>query len=193
MTEKKINIHQDLIDACRKYDRTAQVKIYELYYKAMYNTSYRILNNPGEAEDAMQDAFLDAFRKLDTYKAEAPFGAWLKRIVINKSLDALKKKKEFALPDSIENELPDTSTDEFEEGEQNTMRVTEVKNAMEKLAVHYRIILSLFLLEGYDHQEIAEVLNISYANVRVRYKRAKSKLLEELQRSKSEYLETLKN
>lgn len=159
----------------------------------MYNTSYRILNNPGEAEDAMQDAFLDAFRKLDSYKAEAPFGAWLKRIVINKSLDTLKKKKEFALPDSIENELPDTSIDETEEGEINSMRVIEVKNAMEKLPAHYRIILSLFLLEGYDHQEIAEVLNISYANVRVRYKRAKSKLMEELQRSKKEYLETLKN
>ena len=98
MTKKQINIHQELIDACRQYDRTAQVKIYELYYKAMYNTSYRILNNPAEAEDAMQEAFLEAFRKLDTYKEEASFGSWLKRIVINKSLDMLRKKREQTYP-----------------------------------------------------------------------------------------------
>lgn len=159
----------------------------------MYNTSYRILNNSTEAEDAMQDAFLDAFRKMDSYKGDAPFGSWLKRIVINKSLDALKKKKEYSLPEHFEEEIADTTSDELDTMEINSIRVLQIKDAMERLAAHYRLILSLFLLEGYDHQEIAEILNISYNNVRVRYKRAKSKLLEELHQSKKEYLETLKN
>ena len=88
-----LHMHQDLIELCRHGDRNAQLKLYKLYYKAMYNTSLRIVKNEAEAEDLMQESFLDAFRKLDTYKGDASFGSWLKRIVINNSLDALKKRK----------------------------------------------------------------------------------------------------
>ena len=63
-----------------------------MYYKAMYNTALRILQDSAEAEDSMQEAFLSAFSKLDTYKGDVSFGAWLKRIVVNKALDQLKKK-----------------------------------------------------------------------------------------------------
>ena len=69
------------------------MKIYKLYYKAMYNVSLRIVNNEAEAEDIMQESFLSAFEKIDTYTGQVSFGAWLKRIVINKSLDVMKKRK----------------------------------------------------------------------------------------------------
>ncbi len=79
------NIHQGLIDACRHGDAKAQFEIYKLYYKAMYNSCFRILNNTQEAEDVMQEAFLSAFDKINSYKGEVSFGAWLKRIVVNRA------------------------------------------------------------------------------------------------------------
>src|SRR5512136_3357798 len=87
------NLHQDLLDGCKSGDQKAQFQIYKLYYKAMYNTSLRIVNDMMEAEDIMQESFLSAFEKIDTYSGTVSFGAWLKRIVINRSLDALGKKK----------------------------------------------------------------------------------------------------
>ncbi len=87
------NLHQDILDACKEGDQKAQFQIYKLYYKAMYNTSLRIVNDTMEAEDIMQEAFLSAFDKIDTYSGTVSFGAWLKKIVINRSLDALGKEK----------------------------------------------------------------------------------------------------
>lgn len=185
------DIHRDLIDLCRNHDRSAQIKIYELYYKAMYNTSFRIVNNTMEAEDIMQDSFLDAFRKLDSFKGESSFGSWLKRIVINKSLDSLKKKKLFLSKDENELDIPElVEADEFDS---ITGRVQEVKLAMDNLADQYRIILSLYLLEGYDQQEIAEILGLSHNNVRVRYMRARQKLISEVNKTKNQFMDTLKN
>src|SRR5674476_409697 len=88
-----LNLHQDLIDGCRRGDQKAQFQIYKLYYKAMYNTSLRIVNDTMEAEDIMQESFLAAFEKIESYSGTVSFGAWLKKIVINRSLDALNKKK----------------------------------------------------------------------------------------------------
>ena len=193
LNDKKVNIHQELIEACKQYDRTAQVRIYELYYKAMYNTSYRILNNTAEAEDAMQEAFLEAFRRIGTYREEAAFGAWLRRIVINKSLDALKRKKEMFLHDPDEADIVDDTQSEREEKELTEAKVGEIRNAMEKIPGQYRVILSLYLLEGYDHKEIADILSISYNNVRVRYMRAKSSLLAQIVQTKKTYLDSIKN
>ena len=191
MTQKEINIHQHLIDACRENDRTAQVQLYELYYKAMFNTSYRIVHHTTEAEDIMQEAFLDAFKKLDTYKGESSFGSWLKRIVVNRSLDHLKKKKLLTGFDDQQFDIED-ATDITDE-ELDRCKVEEIKKTMEDLPDNYRIILSLYLLEGYDQQEIAEILNISHNNVRIRYMRAKKKLLEQVNVAKYQYLNTLKN
>lgn len=185
------DIHQGLIDLCRKQDRLAQIKIYELYYKAMFNTSFRIVNNSMEAEDIMQEAFLDAFRKLDSFKSHSSFGSWLKRIVVNKSLDSIKKNKLFLTGD-------DQVTLKAEENENEEIefvfkRVEEVKDAMDKIPDQYRIILSLHLLEGYDHQEIAEILNISYNNVRTRYARARQRLVEEVNSTANQMMNSLKN
>ena len=94
MEAASVNIHQELIERCRKNDQKAQLEIYKLYYKPMYNTSLRILNHEAEAEDVMQESFLDAFRKIEEYKGEGSFGGWLRRIVVNNSIDTLKKRKE---------------------------------------------------------------------------------------------------
>jgi len=169
------NIHNELINACFAGDQKAQFKIYNLYYKAMYNTSYRILNDQMEAEDVMQEAFLDAFQKIYQYDGSAAFGAWLKRIVINKSLDRLKKMKHDISIDEIENEL--IERDEEDYFEVLSMKIEAIRKGIEQLNDSYRIILSLYLLEGYDHQEISEILGINYNAVRTKYSRARKKLL----------------
>jgi RNA polymerase sigma factor (sigma-70 family) len=174
------NLHQDLLDACKAGDQKAQFQIYKLYYKAMYNTSVRIVNDTMEAEDIMQESFLSAFEKIDTYSGMVSFGAWLKKIVINRSLDALGKKK--AVFEDIESHvgIRDESTEDQIRYEEMDVKVEEVKEAIEKLPDGYRVILSLYLLEGYDHDEIADILSISSSTSRSQLSRAKQKLISEL-------------
>jgi RNA polymerase sigma factor (sigma-70 family) len=90
---KRCQIHQDIIDRCVKGDRLAQRELYNLYYRAMFNSCYRMLNNQVEAEDVMQESFLAAFLKISTYRGEMSFGSWLKKIVINRSIDVLRSRK----------------------------------------------------------------------------------------------------
>jgi RNA polymerase sigma factor (sigma-70 family) len=179
-----VNIHQELIEACRRGDRGAQFKIYKLYYKSMFNTSLRILNDTAEAEDIMQESFLDAFRKLDGYSGEGSFGSWLKRIVVNNSLDALRKKREYVPLEEMGDELPEDHDGGSEE--EIMLQVNEVKAAIAQLPDEYRIVLSLFLLEGYDHEEIAMILKITNQLSRTRYSRARAKLLCMLKEKKSQ-------
>jgi RNA polymerase sigma factor (sigma-70 family) len=174
------NLHQDLLDGCKVGDQKAQFQIYKLYYKAMYNTSLRIVNDTMEAEDVMQEAFLSAFEKIDTYSGTVSFGAWLKKIVINRSLDALSKRK--AVFEDIEHHagLRDESTEGTMNDDEIEIKIGEIKEAMERLPDGYRVILTLYLLEGYDHDEIAEILNISSSTSRSQLSRAKQKLISEL-------------
>jgi RNA polymerase sigma-70 factor (ECF subfamily) len=186
-TEKKEtlyhNIHQDIIDRCKKGEQKAQFQLYKLYYKAMYNTSYRIVNDRMEAEDVMQEAFLKAFDKIGTYSGRVSFGAWLKRIVINHSLDEVKKKKmDFQ---SVEEAHRPGEVKEDQEGEEEDEKelkekIEQIRETINELPDGYRIVLSLYLLEGYDHEEIGEILGVSSSTSRSQYTRAKNKLKQEL-------------
>ncbi len=178
------NIHQDLIDGCRDGDQKAQFQVYKLYYKAMYNTSLRIVNDSMEAEDVMQEAFLSAFEKINTYSGTVSFGAWLKRIVVNRSLDVLGRRKAIFEELDGHNGIRDDSIEDAEYREETETRVEEVKAAIERLPEGYRVILSLYLIEGYDHDEIAEMLKISSSTSRSQLSRAKQKLLSELKNGK---------
>jgi RNA polymerase sigma-70 factor (ECF subfamily) len=176
------NLHQDLLDGCKEGDQKAQFQIYKLYYKAMYNTSLRIVNDRMEAEDIMQESFLSAFEKIETYSGTVSFGAWLKKIVINRSLDTLGRRK--AVFEDIESHvgIRDDGPDDSLRNEEIDTRIGEVKEAIEKLPDGYRVILSLYLLEGYDHDEIAEILKISSSTSRSQLSRAKQKLISELKK-----------
>jgi RNA polymerase sigma-70 factor (ECF subfamily) len=171
------NIHEDLIRGCQVNDRKAQFQVYKLYYKAMFNTALRIVNDPAGAEDIMQEAFLEAFRQIGSYRAESSFGSWLKRIVINKSIDEIRKAKDIISIDEADVDVPDQNEDENYLHVLST-RVEEIRKAIHALPDSYRIILSLHLLEGYDHEEISQILDISYNLSRTRYSRARKKLLE---------------
>ncbi|MFH1159649.1 MAG: RNA polymerase sigma factor [bacterium] len=176
------NIHQDLIDACKRGSREAQFKLYKLYYKSMYNTCLRIVNDTAEAEDIMQESFLDAFRKINYYTGEGTFGSWLKRIMVNNALDTLRKRRDQT---SIEEAGIDFADEEDQASEEEIqLQVQEIKLAIEKLPEDYRIILSLILFEGYDHEEVCEILKITYNNSRTRFSRARQRLLEIIQESR---------
>jgi RNA polymerase sigma-70 factor (ECF subfamily) len=174
------NLHQDLINGCKTGDQKAQFQIYKLYYKAMFNTSLRIVNDTMEAEDVMQESFLSAFEKIETYSGTVSFGAWLKKIVINRSLDILNKRKAIFEDIDIHVGIRDDSGEEIAQKEELDVRVEEVKEAINRLPDGYRIILSLYLLEGYDHDEIAEILGINSSTSRSQLSRAKQKLIGEL-------------
>jgi RNA polymerase sigma factor (sigma-70 family) len=184
MIERKgFNIHQDLIDKCRRGDRLAQEEIYRLYYKAMYNTCLRMLNDRVEAEDVMQDAFLAAFLKLDQYRGEMSFGSWLKRIVVNKSIDALRAKK--VKFEELDDKQADEETLNAENGqsqEDSEQLILKIKEAVQKLPEGFRVVLSLSLFEGFDHEEIAMILGISESTSRSQLARAKKKLLDYLKK-----------
>ena len=165
----------DLIRRCKKGDQKAQFEIYRLYHAAMYNTTLRIVRDSDDAEDVMQEAFLKAFAKLDSYRGEVSFGAWLKRIVINKALDFLRLKRDQL---SLEEAGSMAEMAEEEEAVEYKYSVEQIKKAIYALPEGYRIVLSLILLEGYDHEEVSSILNISNATSRTQYHRAKKKLIE---------------
>lgn len=171
------NIHQELIDRCRQGDRKAQFQLYKVYYKSMYSVCLRIVGNEAEAEDAMQEAFLNAFRKIDSYRGEVSFGAWLKKIVVNRSLDCLKKRRvKFE-------EVTERSVGVEEDNRQpEVIDVNVIKRAIQSLPDGYRVVLSLHLIEGYDHEEISQILQISNSASRTQYMRAKNKLKEILKK-----------
>ncbi len=167
------NIHQEIIDQCREGDQKAQFRLYKLYYKPMYSVCMRLINQADEAEDVMQEAFLNAFRNIDTYRGEVSFGAWLKRIVINRSLDHLKKKK--LKLEEINDKTAQIADYQMEIKEVN---VEVIKNTIQQLPDGYRVVLSLYLIEGYDHEEISQILGITNSNSRTQFLRAKNKLRE---------------
>lgn len=141
----------------------------------MYNTCIRIVSNQFDAEDIIQESFLSAFNSLSSFKGEASFGGWLKRIVINKSLNALRKKKEtFAELDNVN--IADANHDE------DFPEVTPeiIHEAIKSLPDKARVILNLYLLEGYMHREIAEMLDISESTSKSQYQRAKGLLQEKV-------------
>jgi RNA polymerase sigma-70 factor (ECF subfamily) len=163
------------VERCKAGDRKAQYELYKLYAKAMFNVSMRITNDYAEAEDVLQEAFLNAFQNIQHFRGEATFGSWLKTIVINKAVGQLKKRRLsfIAIDDKDYADAPE----EIKE-EDLQLQVSVIRKAIQKLPDGYRIVLSLYLLEGYDHGEIAEILGITEATSKSQYSRARKKLQE---------------
>lgn len=183
MTLTNYNIEQ-LVELCKNDNQHAQLEIYNRFYKAMYNTSYRIVKDSFKAEDIMQDSFLTAFTKLSSIKDSKTFASWLKRIVVNNSIYQYQKnvkKNEIAI-ENVEYKLEQVS-EESNNNDYTSLQAKEVIQAMNELNDKYRLILNLNLIEGFDYEEICEIMNISYANCRTLISRAKNKLKETLEQT----------
>ncbi|MCC9165912.1 RNA polymerase sigma factor [Pontibacter harenae] len=173
LTYQDENMH--VVQRCREGDNRAQYELYKLYAKAMFNVSMRITNDYAEAEDVLQEAFISAFKNIHAYKGEASFGSWLKKIVVNAAINSIRKRKAELVP--IEDRMAETVADEVYEDE-TEWQVEKVRRAIQKLPDGYRVVLSLYLLEGFDHAEIAEILGVTESTSKSQYCRARKKLLE---------------
>lgn len=166
------DIHSQLVGKARENDRSAQFELYKLYSRAMLNVSSRIIGDVVEAEDVLQESFVSAFKNIKSYRGDATFGAWLKRIVVNKAINAVKKKK-VDFTDLGEHDVVEEAV--LDEGNY-TLEVSMVKEAMSFLPNGFRMVLSLYLFEGYDHKEIGQILNVSESTSKSQYNRAKKKM-----------------
>lgn len=180
--KNKFNYQHELINRCLKNDRRAQLALYNQYAKAMYNLSLNIVHQPEIAEDIMQESFLSAFKNLKTFKADVSFGAWLKKIVVNKCLDFLKKKK--IVFESISENYQSLENTENDEQLFNEAAIKDILIQIDQLPDGYKTIVKLYLFEGYDHAEISHILNISASTSRSQYARAKSLLLSKLKKNR---------
>jgi len=179
-----IDKHYNLVVECKQGSKKACYELYRLYSKAMLNIAFRVVGNIGDAEDVLQEAFLDAFNKVKDFRQETTFGLWLKQIVINKSVNLLRKRKiEWA--EFEQGQLENIADDLPEDDQDMQYKVAQVKDAIKELPEGYRLVLSLYLLEGYDHEEIGQILNIAENTSRTQFLRAKRKLVELLKRKES--------
>jgi len=168
--QKDLDIHAPLIEECKKGSSKAHYLLYKQYSKAMYNLAYRMMNNREDAEDILQETFTECFRNIRSFRFESTFGAWLKSILLNRCINQLRKKKRDLV---FYETLPPASEEEETENEYDTNKIFR---AIEQLPDGYRIVLTLYLLEGYDHTEISSIMGISESTSKSQYSRAKEKL-----------------
>ncbi|WP_296437198.1 sigma-70 family RNA polymerase sigma factor [Winogradskyella sp.] len=147
-----------LINACKRGNQKAQMQVYDCYCDAMFKVACRYLKNQEDAKDAMQEGFLKAFLNIKNYTESATFGAWLKRIIINQCIDVLKKRQFETESLKTENlQIVDDNDWQFD----TSITKEQILEAIDQLSEKYRLVVSLYLIEGYDHEEISSILNIA--------------------------------
>lgn len=167
-----------LVQQCLNGEASAYRALYDRYSKAMYNTALRILNRTDDAEDILQEAFTDAFQQLKSFEGRSTFGAWLRQIVVYKSIAHLKKQKLHV--NGLETDAENIADETVLEEDEVWYTVDSIKQAMQKLPDGYRTVLTLHLIEGFEQEEVAEMMKVAHSTVRTQYMRAKQKLLQVL-------------
>jgi RNA polymerase sigma factor (sigma-70 family) len=174
--------HVALIRACKLGDRMAQHALFKAYAKAMLNTSIRIVKDHAQAEDVVQEAFIEVFTRMHLFREDSSFGYWLKQIVVNCSISALRQNKQAQWMNT--EDLADSQMlslyqeDVGYQDEEVAWEIDRIKKAINLLPDGFRMVLVLYLFEGYDHDEIAEILSISAATSRTQFMRGKKKLID---------------
>ena len=172
---------QQLIEGCRKGQRDAQLSLYRLFAQRLYTICLRIVGNSDDAEEAMQDAMLKVFARIKDFEDGTCFEAWVSRIAVHTAIDYVRRQTP-----QWEELSTDYAEEESGEGDEEEIQysVARIKEAISKLPAGYRVILSLYLFEGYDTDEIASILHIQSSSVRSQYLRAKRKLLNIISKEK---------
>ncbi|MDR1403461.1 MAG: RNA polymerase sigma factor [Tannerellaceae bacterium] len=165
-----------LIEKCRRGNRYAQLALYERYARKLYMACLRIVGNAPEAEEAMQDSFLKVFIRLDQYQDGQCFEAWIHRIAIHTAIDYVRRHTQEW--EELSSNYAEPAEEETGDDADTAYTVAQIKEAAKKLPAGYRVVLSLYLFEGYDMEEISSILHIKPASVRTQYMRAKRKLFD---------------
>jgi len=163
------------VERCKRGDRQAQFELYRLYSQAMYNLCLRMVRHEADAEDILQNSFVDVFSKLHTFRYQSSVGAWIKRIVVNNCINFLKRNRAFF--ETLDPGRQEVEAKQEAEGN-DQLNVEVIREALYELPEGYRVVFSLYLMEGYDHKEIGQILNISEATSKSQYSRAKRKMRE---------------
>lgn len=167
----KINEH-DLIKQCLEGSRVAQKSLYDQYSKMMYGLCVRYSSNADEAKDILQDGFIKVFSKLNQFGFNGSFEGWLKRIFINTALEYYRANKNHMYHSDVENAM-DKPHNDFALEQISRKEILEV---MGRLAPGYRNVLNLYVIEGYSHAEIGEMLGISEGTSKSQLNRARAQL-----------------
>ena len=176
---KSVDIH-NIIEGCKKKDREAQRKLYEMFSPKLYAIAIRYTGNTEDAKDLLHDGFIKIFGKINKYTYNGSFDGWIQQVFVNFVLDFLKKKRLLYYNDELKNEKYNEIFDEnfytIEEKEISKLKEEVLLKIIEKLSPKYRIVFNLYVLEGYSHKEIAKFLNISESTSKSNFFRAKQKL-----------------
>ena len=176
---------QDLVAECRRGRRQAQYELYRRYQRAMFGTCLRMCGSREDAEDVLQGSFADVFGKLDRFRGESTVGAWIKRIVVNNCLNHLKRRR--VRFDELRDDHGGLPAEDppglHADAADDSARVRAIQAAVRELPDGYRTVLTLYLFEGLDHAEIADVLGISEQTSKSQYSRARRRLRERLQQT----------
>lgn len=175
--------HIHLIKECKLNNKRAQIELYRNYNQGMYNVAIRFLKNSENAEDIIQESFLSAFKNISQFKAEVTFGAWLKKIVVNNCINHLKKKQLEVITLEEINVIPFEGDNDDNWNFEEELVLEDVKTEINKLPDKYKFVVMLYLIEGYDHEEISQILNISIIASRTQLMRGKIKLRELLKQN----------
>ncbi len=174
---------ENLVSRCKDGDPNAYTALYNQYSKYVYNAICRYVVHTAEAEDILQDTFVDAYRNIDKLMNTEGFGFWVKRIAVNKAINSLRRRKmtfaELETEDVHDAEEP-VDEDLFED------TMTRVNQAIEALPLTYRTVFQLFAIENIPQAEIAQMLGMSHTGVRTQYSRARKKVLETLKEEQYE-------
>lgn len=168
------SIHKYLVQRSQNGDRSAQNELYKLYVNAMYNICRRMLCDPEEAKDVLQDSFIDAFCRIHTLKNEVTFSAWIKRIVVNNCINYLKKRR--LVTQELDGRYDEADEENYDENDFKNEEIKKILQAVDQISEGCRIVLNLYIFEGYDHKEIAQILNISESASKAQYSKAKAKI-----------------
>ena len=176
---------QSLIEGCLKGDSRAQQAVYRKFYGKMKAVCMRYTRDADQASDVLQEGFLKVFTQIDRFTGVGSFEGWIRRIMVNLSIDRFRRLKHdfLATGEMIDSEKTGISDDDPEDNEEDYLDITpeQIIDAMQQLTPAYRTVFNLFVFEDYSHQDIAEALHISVGTSKSNYAKAKKnirKLLE---------------
>lgn len=176
-------IHKHLIVQSQQGDQAAMSTLYGLYAKAMYNICRRMMGDEEEAKDLLQESFIDAFQKLPTLREVNTFSSWIKRIVVNNCINAIRKKK---LDTSQLEEGADFIEEEEDDFEYTQFQASQIMQAIDLLPDGCKTVLNLYLFEGYDHKEIGAILEVTESASKAQYCKAKARIRKILEEERSQ-------
>lgn len=172
-----------LINGCVKRDRSCQQKIYELYYGKMMGVCLRYASNREEAKDLLHDGFIKVFENIGKFNFSGSFDGWVRRIMINTTIDHYRKNKNVFVKDV--DEFTNLEMEEQEVEVLSQLKTEDIMKLVQQLSPAYKAVFNMYVIDGLSHKEVAEELGISIGTSKSNLAKGKQnlkKMLDEIKR-----------